>query len=195
MSVSKDEIVREEIINHAQKLFQQFGLKKTTMDEIAEASGKAKSTLYHYFTSKEEVFEAVIQNEMTSLRALVKNHVEEKKTVEDKMTVYFIKFHEEILNMMNIYRIAKYEIRDERKSRAYFLKLIEFEQAYLSRILEDGFDAGEIKSIDKEDIPWFAETMVAAFFGIVRYAIEKEREFDPDKLTKIARNLVPRLFN
>ncbi len=44
MSISKDEIVKGEIVTKAQKLFQQFGLKKTTMDEIAEASGKAKST-------------------------------------------------------------------------------------------------------------------------------------------------------
>ena len=47
MSYEKGDRVREEILVQAQILFQQYGLKKTTMDEIAAACGKAKSTLYH----------------------------------------------------------------------------------------------------------------------------------------------------
>jgi len=33
--MAKDEIVKQDIIERAQVLFQQFGLKKTTMDKIA----------------------------------------------------------------------------------------------------------------------------------------------------------------
>jgi len=44
MITEKDEIVKNEILFQAQKLFQQYGLKKTTMDDIALACGKAKST-------------------------------------------------------------------------------------------------------------------------------------------------------
>ena len=36
----KDELIREEILKVAQKLFQQYGLKKTTMEDIAKALGK-----------------------------------------------------------------------------------------------------------------------------------------------------------
>ena len=41
--------IKDEILEEAQKLFRQFGLKKTTMDEIATACGKAKSMLQIVF--------------------------------------------------------------------------------------------------------------------------------------------------
>jgi hypothetical protein len=72
---------------------------------------------------------------------------------------------------------------------------MEFEQAYITRLLEDAYDAGQFREIEKEEIPWFAETMLAAFFGIVRYTIEKEKELDVDKLEKIVKILIPKVFS
>ena len=39
----KEEIVKDDILKEAQKLFQQFGLKKTTMEDIARSMGKGKT--------------------------------------------------------------------------------------------------------------------------------------------------------
>ena len=55
--------IKNRIIEVAQDIFKKYGFRKSTMDEIAEAAGKGKSTLYHYFKSKEEVFAAVIEKE------------------------------------------------------------------------------------------------------------------------------------
>ena len=63
----KEEIVKDDILKEAQKLFQQFGLKKTTMEDIARSMGKGKSTLYYYYCSKEQIFDAVISKEMTEV--------------------------------------------------------------------------------------------------------------------------------
>lgn len=194
MIASKDEIVKDEIVKQAQILFQQFGLKKTTMDEIAEACGKAKSTLYHYFKSKEDVFDAVVQMEMTSLRILVKSYVDDKKSLKDKLMTYFIKFHEEILNKVNIYRIVKHELRNENHAKEYFLRMMEFEKSYVTRMLEDGIDAKEFNGVEPKDVSWFSETILAAFFGIVRFSIESDQGFDQEKLEKIAGILIPKIF-
>jgi AcrR family transcriptional regulator len=64
MIVAKDDIIKDDILKEAQKLFQQFGVKKTTMEDIAKAMGKGKSTLYYYYCSKEDIFDAVITKEM-----------------------------------------------------------------------------------------------------------------------------------
>ena len=47
---------KEAIIKGALKVFNNSGIDKTTMDEIAKESGFGKATLYYYFSSKEEVF-------------------------------------------------------------------------------------------------------------------------------------------
>lgn len=97
MNLSKDETVNNEILEKAQKLFQQYGLKKTTMDEIAAECGKAKSTLYRYYNSKEEVFSAVIDLELRFLRIAVKEKVDKAHTTKDKIIAYFLEFHQEVL--------------------------------------------------------------------------------------------------
>ena len=45
---------KEAIIKGALKVFNNSGIEKTTMDEIAKESGFGKATLYYYFSSKEE---------------------------------------------------------------------------------------------------------------------------------------------
>ena len=84
MIITKDDTIREEIMEHAQILFRQFGLKKTTMEDIAKSMGKGKSTLYYYFCSKEEIFDAVILKEMGEVFADVSIAVTKACTAEEK---------------------------------------------------------------------------------------------------------------
>lgn len=55
---------RQLIIDVARRLFAKNGEERTTMNDIAEASGKGRRTLYTYFQSKEEVYRAVIDGEL-----------------------------------------------------------------------------------------------------------------------------------
>ena len=60
--------VQAQIVEKAQALFARFGFRKTTMDEIAQAAHKGKSTIYHYFQNKEEIFRAVVEKEANELK-------------------------------------------------------------------------------------------------------------------------------
>ncbi len=194
MITEKDEIIKNEILLQAQKLFQQYGLKKTTMDEIAIACGKAKSTLYHYFISKNEVFDAVVEMEVLNLRQHVKDRVEEHKKMLDKIKTYALEFHKEAINKVNLYRIIKQDSIAESYAKKLFFKMMEFEQKYIIRILEDGYDSGEYKEIAREEIPWVAEIFLAAFLGVVQYAIEKDGFLDEEKLERTINLIAPKIF-
>ena len=52
---SKDELILEA----ATKLFMKFG-KKVTIDEIAQAAGIAKGTVYLYYKNKDEILHAIV---------------------------------------------------------------------------------------------------------------------------------------
>lgn len=51
----------------ARRLFAQYGKSHVTMNDIAIASGKGRRTLYTYFRNKDEVYLAVIENELDLL--------------------------------------------------------------------------------------------------------------------------------
>lgn len=68
---------KDEILKVARNLFLSKDYDKTTMVDIMEALEIAKGTIYHYFRSKEALFEAVIEDiveeNIKHMRALVEN--------------------------------------------------------------------------------------------------------------------------
>ena len=57
MSISK---TRQTLVDVARQLFAKNGVANTTMNDIAQASGKGRRTLYTYFNRMEDVYNAVI---------------------------------------------------------------------------------------------------------------------------------------
>ncbi len=53
---------REVIITSALDLFRHYGYRRTSMEDIARAAAVAKGTLYLYFKSKDELFEAICRS-------------------------------------------------------------------------------------------------------------------------------------
>lgn len=64
MSITK---TRQKLLEVARQLFAHKGLEATTMNDIAVASGRGRRTLYTYFRNKEEIYDAVIEEEMDRL--------------------------------------------------------------------------------------------------------------------------------
>ena len=60
--VKKASVRRQEIVATARQLFQVNEYERTTMQDVMDRLGIAKGTIYHYFKSKEELLEAVVEN-------------------------------------------------------------------------------------------------------------------------------------
>jgi AcrR family transcriptional regulator len=60
-TVKKPEVRRQEIVAAARELFEKQQYEKTTMKDVMDKLGIAKGTIYHYFTSKEDLLEAVVE--------------------------------------------------------------------------------------------------------------------------------------
>lgn len=195
MSITKDELVKEHIVLKAQELFRQYGLKKTTMEDIAKSSGKAKSTLYHYFKSKEEVFESVVSLEMINLRRIVKEKTQLENNLQDKVKAYVLHFYSEIIYKVNLYRILKDQLVYQKISSDSFNKIVQFEKDFVTKMFMEGIDNNDLTGIPREDMDLFAELFLASISGIVQYAIEGEGDIDVDKLKKVVEILIPRMIH
>lgn len=85
--VDKDEY-RTKIILTASTIFSRYGFRKTTMEEISKALKKGKSSIYYYFASKEDIFEAVVLYEANQLRTQLTTAIKEVDSPTDKLRNY-----------------------------------------------------------------------------------------------------------
>ena len=60
----EDSSKRRQILDGARKLFLDLGFDGASMGEIARAAGVSKGTLYVYFTDKNRLFEAIVEEEV-----------------------------------------------------------------------------------------------------------------------------------
>jgi len=106
---SKDDI-REQIVEAARHIFSRFGFKKTTMDDIALGVGKGKSSIYYYFTSKDQVFQAVVEKEINILRSELLKVIESDLNPIDKIQGYVTVRMTKFGQMTNFYQAIKSEL-------------------------------------------------------------------------------------
>ena len=101
--VNKEEF-RKKIIISAGQIFSRYGFRKTTMDEIANALKMGKSSIYYYFKSKEEIFEAVVLYEANILRSELTKAIKSVDSPIGKMENYVyvrMKAFEKLSNYYN----------------------------------------------------------------------------------------------
>lgn len=151
---------RKRILQTAGNVIRQFGFEKTTMNDIAKALRKGKSSLYHYFTNKDQIFEEVLRSEIGELKVEFMKVIEAEPTPERKIRAY-------VLNRMDMFRkLARRHMSFiERTAERYDL-LLRIHEEYDHeeiRIISDIFSQGvaEGRFVIK-DVPTTAETFVTA---------------------------------
>jgi TetR/AcrR family transcriptional regulator of autoinduction and epiphytic fitness len=77
----------EAIVEAAERLFLERGFGAVSMDELAEAAGVARRTLYNQFSSKEEIFREMLRRLAGQLEDAFPPGVETQGDVEDVLRV------------------------------------------------------------------------------------------------------------
>lgn len=165
--VAKDELMVRDILSTAKSLFAHYGLKKTTMENIAHALGKGKSTLYYYFPGKTEIFEAVVKEELKNLSRLTSQAISMAITAKDKLKAYS---RTRAKMMERFHNLSSVVYEDIFNHIGVVLKLKqkhdEIQIDLIKDILKGGVGSGEFKNLGDRDIELFSFTLVAAFRGI-----------------------------
>jgi len=94
---------RIRIIRSAGQIFSRYGFKKSTIGEIAKSVNMGKSSIYYYFESKEEIFEAVVFNEANILRNELTAAIKSVESPIDKMKDYVFVRMKSLEKLSNYY--------------------------------------------------------------------------------------------
>jgi len=158
--------IKKRITEVAQDIFKKYGFKKSTMDEIAAAAGKGKSTLYHYFKSKEEVFAAVIEKESNTMFKELNKIITANIDCKSKIKKYIITRMNLINELSNLYSAIKSDYLNHFNFiQKYRVKYDEYEIFFIEQILQDGINKKEF-NIDKDDTKIYAYGIATALKGL-----------------------------
>jgi AcrR family transcriptional regulator len=150
MVVVKAEI-RAQIVEVARKIFIRYGFRKTTMEEIAAATRKGKSSIYYYFPSKEEIFKAVVEKEASELKERLGKTLRTGAAPVDKLRAY-IRFRLHHVRTLGNFYAA---LNEESLSHLDFIleirrKFDKNEQEVVRGILEEGLKDGSFQISSSE---------------------------------------------
>ncbi|MFY8005307.1 MAG: TetR/AcrR family transcriptional regulator [Chitinophagaceae bacterium] len=169
MQLDKEAAFREEIIKKAQQLFQQYGVRKTTMEDIAKAMGKGKSTLYYYFNNKEQIFDIVIQQEMMDVFNTTQKAVNEQISAEKKLIAFASTKMRETKNKINLYKIVQGDFHDSNRCVKHLSQEFEvLEQELVQSILNFGISNGEFNSLLEKEMDLLPSIITSSLRGIER---------------------------
>ncbi|NOQ27549.1 MAG: TetR family transcriptional regulator [Bacteroidales bacterium] len=178
--IKKQKTAKLKIVNIAADIFSTFGFKKTTMDDIARAAGIGKSSIYYYFKSKEEIFEAVVRNEAKQLSGeLEKKVLNANDNPKDKIRNYVFLRMKYLNEMVNFYEALKNDYLGnlaftERIRRKYDKE----ERQTIKEILDEGVNKGIFKLTNTK----LAAIVLVTFLKGLEKSMIIEQKFDMKEL-------------
>ncbi|MBL51115.1 MAG: hypothetical protein CMG57_04065 [Candidatus Marinimicrobia bacterium] len=182
MSVSRRQLEerkmrQKRILLGALEVFKTKGLEGATMDEISNAAGFGKATLYYYFKSKEDVLSAILvdgwKNIWESLEPVISDENSPRKTFINVL----IKIAENAQNRPGLFEflfdVPKIIKLDQQPWKEYQHRLY----AVIQGLLEDGIKLGEFPKVDPQ---LMFKALGGLFMGLVFMGDKKEPVTDKD---------------
>lgn len=136
-----------QIIDAAAEVFSRNGIDGANMSEIAEAAGVSKATIYHYFTSKEDVIVALVKRVFSLDRTAVDRLRKGNGAIRDRLLAYAVELAGLVIKNRELFVVTG-EIQ-ARAARVPSLRPLaaEFYGEYLAvleSVIEQGVDQKEV---------------------------------------------------
>lgn len=160
-SVKSTTDVKQQIIAASKEAFKRYGFTKIAMEDIAKASGKSRSTLYHYFKNKTEVFDAVMLDILSAILALASKQIQKNKNLKDNLWDFQLVKLNELKLLIDQFEHVVSDIRvspEILNKITHVLKNEEISLVY--QILVIGIENGDVAEIEAAELDFLARSLV-----------------------------------
>lgn len=87
-SAGQDPTKRRQILEGARKMFIDMGFDAASMNDITRAAGVSKGTIYVYFANKEELFEALIEEERRAIFSDLYEALDQNRDIRETLVAF-----------------------------------------------------------------------------------------------------------
>ena len=169
----EDSTKRNDIIKAAQQRFGLYGLKKTSMMEIANDLIMSKGLLYYYFPDKEHLYKAVVEKEMEEFKEKVADQISTLTDPGQKLKEYVKLRLTYFRSLLNLSRFRLEEMQGIKSIMSNTWESVnKFEKGVIVDILIKGNEQGVFSIQDPDEI---TDLLFDLLRGI-RMAMIKDRQ-------------------
>jgi AcrR family transcriptional regulator len=154
---------RERVMRVACELFVERGFAEVSMQQIADAAGMRKASLYHHFRDKRALFVQVVLLELESMRQEMEGLAAEGGTLEEQLTrlarAHFGRFRPDV--MMRLARDFQAHVPEEYHEEIHCD--LEALAGLFGGVFRRAAEAGELRDYDPNVLGLLFYHMVAAW--------------------------------
>lgn len=141
---------RKDIALCCMDLMEEVGIRKLTIDKVAQSAGIGKGTVYEYFKNKEDIIFEVINIHIDKYLEEFLFAIKDVKTTREKIELFFafvLDDSEENIKHFNSYKeyLSIILAEDNEDMKNFNNKLNEFFSKLLKDVLHEGIKKGELK--------------------------------------------------
>ncbi len=171
---------RGDIIQAAAAIFRRKGYHGTSMQDIADAVGLQKASLYHHITSKQDILFAILEQALDLLIADMRAVVDSDLTPEEKLKLAMQVYMGRLSEDADLAAVLLLEHRSlEHKLRQKHIQRRDRYERLWRQILEEGIADGSFRPVD---VPLVA----FAILGVQNWMITWYREGGRFQVLEIA---------
>jgi len=168
---------KRKIFETSMKLFAEKGYDATSIEDITETVGVAKGTLYYHFTSKEEIFDFLIEEGIKLLQNSVDIKIAKYSNYLDKIKAIVLIQIKIVNKYENLINIILTQLWGKEKRNQKCQKLIYDYIDKIEGIVKTGISKGQIKDGD-------AKIIASEIYGLIcSTLVYKKREQDKFNIT------------
>ena len=139
--------VKERILLKSHELFNRYGIRSVSMDDIAAELAMSKKTLYQYYTDKDELVTAVFSVVMDHNRIQCTVNKEKAENAVHEVFMAFDMVQEMFANMniAVLYDMEKYH-------PVCFKKYLEYKNGFMYQMIRSNIERGVKEELYRDDI-------------------------------------------
>jgi AcrR family transcriptional regulator len=157
----QQENIREEIILSSMKVFETYGFTRVSMQDISKACGKGRSTLYYYFTSKMDVFDAIAECLCQQVFTIAKESYNREASLEDNLVGFLRAKLRQINLITKRFHLAFEDMKSDPALMVSKTRYMLDDEIELIRdMIGIAIAKGEIQFLEEKDILFLSEMLV-----------------------------------
>ena len=159
---------RAEILDQAVKIFAAKGFHKTTMAQIAKASGFSTGSLYHFFRGKEDLYSVMVMEKVRMMYDEIMGAVSREPSIDGMIRALVTSHFAYVEHHIDFYRLLvghESGLRSEglKKLRDNMLDEHRKHVEWIEDLLRDGIRQQVLRDLD-------TKSLANALMGIIAYS-------------------------